>query len=205
MLDVVPTTSHPMDAKAEDPPPSPASPPGALAADELARRLEAARPRILIAIQHRLAERLRNVVDVEDVWQETAMAAMAQAERFVWKGELPFLRWLMTLAQRRLSDLYRHHLGRAGERPAPIPLEDLAHVLAGGSAGPATRAERQDEAERVRNAIARLPAVQREILALDVIQLMTPEEMAQHLGKSKETVQRAYLRALQSLRAELWP
>jgi DNA-directed RNA polymerase specialized sigma24 family protein len=52
-------------------------------------------------------------------------------------------------------------------------------------------------------ALERLTAGQREILALDLVHLMTHREMSEALGRSVDAVRKAHLRALQALRAAL--
>ncbi len=176
---------------------------GAAPSDEFLRQLEAARLRICVAIRARIPAQLRSVIDADDVWQETTLAAMNSAASFQWQGDLAFLRWVMTIAKRTLTAISRHHLGRDLDRPHQVPIEDLAEIIYRTSTGPATAAQRKDDIERVLRAVRRLPPVQRDVLTLDLVHLMTYEEMAAALDKSKAAVMQAHLRAVQAVRADL--
>lgn len=171
-----------------------------LTPEQLSARIEAARPRIVLALRARLSPRLRRVVDAEDLWQETVLEAMGAVDSFRWQGEAAFVRWIMTVAARSLTRASRRHLGRDFDRPDAVSLDSLAMVIAQTSTGPATRAQRRDEADRILVALEKLPEGQRQILTLDLVHLMNHREMAELLEKKVDAVRKTHFRALQSLR-----
>jgi RNA polymerase sigma factor (sigma-70 family) len=173
--------------------------------EDLPARLEAARGRVLRALRARLGSRLRAAFDPEDLWQETCLRACeAAADGAVRdEGDRAFVRWTTTVALRVVARSARKLFGAGATRPEIGGLDDLADALARTSAGPATRAQRRDEAARVLRVLESLPAAQREVLTLDFVHLMTQAEIAEALGKPLETVRKAHFRAIRAVREAL--
>ncbi len=172
--------------------------------DELSRRLQTVRARVVRALDARLGRRLRPLVDVEDLWQETCLNAIESGDSLSWRGEGPFLRWVMTIGSRMVSRAARRLLGEGAQcRPEVSSLEDLSMALIRASTGPSTRAQRHEEAARVVHVFATLPPAQRNVLVLDYICLMTHEEIAETLNSNVEAVRKTHYRAIRALRAAL--
>jgi RNA polymerase sigma-70 factor (ECF subfamily) len=62
-------------------------------------------------IDRRLDPRLRGRVSPSDVVQETYLAAEARLDHFGERPEMPFAVWVRLLADQRLVDAHRRHLG----------------------------------------------------------------------------------------------
>lgn len=124
----------------------------------------------------------------QDVWQKVIQA------RDRYRADAPFAAWLFTLAHHRLMDHYRSH--RSGE-PLPDTLEAPA------SQQPEADAGRRQQAARLLQALAGLPAEQREIIVLREEEDLTLEQIAAIQGVGRETVKSRLRYALAKLREVL--
>jgi RNA polymerase sigma-70 factor (ECF subfamily) len=153
------------------------------------------------------------LVDPSDVVQDVLAEADRRLPGYLRGRPLPFYPWLRRLAADRLADLHRRHVG-AGRRsvrreePGALGLPDgsaaeLAGRLAASASGPSQHLQREEARQRVRRALARLPAADREVLALRHLEGLSVAEAAAVLGVSEGAVKTRDLRALQRLRALL--
>jgi RNA polymerase sigma-70 factor (ECF subfamily) len=130
-----------------------------------------------------------NHEDANDLAQETFLRAWRSLGRF--RGDSAFSTWLYRIA---VNACLNH---RALRRPVTQELQDrFADPRVGIHAG----VESQDEARRIREAVARLPQKQRATLILKVYQELTHEEVAGILGASVGTVKSNLFHALANLR-----
>src|SRR5262245_27540609 len=130
------------------------------------------RPFLRQLIELRLDPRLRARVDPSDVVQETQMEAFRRLPDYLERRPMPFRLWLRKTACERLLMAQRQHAGaarRAVGREVPLPddssLQLAQQMLAGGST-PSQRLDRDELADRVRQAVARLSEADREGLLL---------------------------------------
>lgn len=161
----------------------------------------------------RLDPRLRGRVDPADVLQEAFILATARRAQFFEQSAQPLFLWLRWLVGNVLLELHRHHLGArmrdarreaASERPFDGG-EESTHValvaqLSGGLTGPSTAAGRGEITARLNEALGRMDATDREVLALRHFEQLTNAEAAQVLGIKERAAAKRYLRALQRLR-----
>lgn len=145
----------------------------------------------ILALLRRLC---RNATDAEDALQETAVR--------VWRSldSRPRLRnprgWLLTIAYRVYVDqAKRWRIVTCGQHPEDLP---DPHLLP-----PEAEAERREEAERVRGAVASLPEAQREVVLLHYTARLSLRETAQAMGLSVGTVKSRLHAALGQLRGFL--
>lgn len=153
----------------------------------------------------------------EEVLQDTYLALWNRAQLYdEQQGSL--LAWLGTIARNRAIDRLR----AAGRRPAPVPLsgllvddgrEDraLEHALGAGSlvsggSMPLSPEEHVDATElrdRIREALARIPSIERHVLELAYFEELTQSEIATRLGWPLGTVKTRTRRGLLRLRTFL--
>jgi RNA polymerase sigma-70 factor (ECF subfamily) len=103
------------------------------------------------------------------------------------------LAYALTMARNALVDDAR---GRAGRVP-----EEAAAAVPDAGAGPLERLLGEEDAERVRRELARLPAETRELLMLRFGDGLRFAEVAQVLGLSEAAVRQRTSRAVRELRA----
>jgi RNA polymerase sigma-70 factor (ECF subfamily) len=178
------------------------------------RLLERYRQRLrrMVAVQFDL--RLAARVDPSDVVQETLAEAAAQLNRYLQERPLPFYPWLRQLARRRLIDLHRRHVQARRrtvtreESTGGLPNRSalaLVERLFGRTSSPSAGLYRKERRDRVRAALAALPAQDREVLVLRVLEGLPTRETAAVLGVSEVAVRSRQVRALERLKALLGP
>jgi RNA polymerase sigma-70 factor (ECF subfamily) len=164
----------------------------------------------------RLNPQLQRRIDAADVLQETFVAATERrAEYFQAPGRSLFL-WLRWMVGNTLLNLHRHHLdvqmrdprreesfGGPGGHATDATREALAAQLTRGVPGPATAAGRAELHARLTEALSRMDATDREVLALRHYEQLTSTETAQVLGIQERAAAKRYGRALERLREML--
>ena len=122
-------------------------------------------------------------VDVEDVTQEVFLAALRSLRGF--RGEAKFGTWLHTITNRQVAEYYRRR--RPVEELIDEQVQDPLAPLPG------------DEALVLRQAYRRLPLKYREVLLLRFVEQMPFDEIALHLGCSREASKSLFRRAVTAL------
>jgi RNA polymerase sigma-70 factor (ECF subfamily) len=130
--------------------------------------------------------------DANDLAQEAFLRAWRSIGRF--RGDSAFRTWLYRIA---VNACLNH---RAAKRPLT---QELPETLPDPTRGVLSRAEAEDDARRVRGAIAELPEKQRATLILKVYHDLSHEEVARALGSSVGTVKSNLFHALSNLRRRL--
>jgi len=150
---------------------------------------------------------LNNSADAEEVAQEAVLKAFANLASF--RGEAKFSTWLIqiTINESRLKlRKDRRHLyesvdeQRAGDEGeyAPKDFADWREV-------PSEALQRRELREALKQAIARLPSMYREVLILRDVQQRSIQETAQILGLTEGSVKTRLLRARLQMRDALAP
>jgi RNA polymerase sigma-70 factor (ECF subfamily) len=160
------------------------------------------RPYLRRLIQVRLEPQLHPRVDASDVIQEAQLEAVRRLESYLQEPALPFRLWLRQLACERLVMLRRYHRGaaqRSLDREVPLPERSsllLARQLLAAGSTPSQRLDREEQVGRVRQAVAQLPAVDREILVMRTFEELSYEEIACLLGIDPAAARKRHGRAL---------
>ena len=157
-------------------------------------------------VRLKLGAELRGRLDSQDVVQEVLLEAFqrylalpADAEP---EGEA-FLRWLAPIVTHRIQSLARFHLG--AERRSLRREEDMDPVggpdaLAGLGRTPSGEVSAAEEAQRLRDAIARLTPREREVITLVHFEKLRVREAAQRMGKTPNATSVLLHEALSKLR-----
>ena len=130
--------------------------------------------------------------DANDLAQEVFLRAWRSIGRF--RGDSAFSTWLYRIA---VNACLNH---RALKRPLT---QELPEELPDPARGALSRAEADEDARRVRGAIAQLPEKQRATLILKLYHDLSHEEVARALGSSVGTVKSNLFHALANLRRRL--
>jgi RNA polymerase sigma-70 factor (ECF subfamily) len=146
--------------------------------------------------QHRLyrflVRLLQDGAAAEDVFQQTWVRVMEKLRQYDSRGN--FEAWLFTTARNLAIDQLRKRRDARLDAPdtfrshAPDPLDQVIGVERG---------------EKLAAAIAKLPAIHREVLALRFEEEMKLDEIAEIVGIPLSTVKSRLHRALEGLRAVL--
>ena len=172
--------------------------------------LDRCRPRLRRMVAVRMDPRLASRVDPSDVVQETLVEAIRKLPDYITQRRLPFYSWLRELASERLARLCRRHIRAklrsvTREERLDVRLSDesaveLASQLAASGSRPSGRIDRQEMQERVRTALERLAANDREILIMRHLEQLEIAEIAAILKISPQAVMMRRLRAFDRLR-----
>ncbi|HMC51391.1 MAG TPA: sigma-70 family RNA polymerase sigma factor [Acidimicrobiales bacterium] len=134
----------------------------------------------------------------EDVAQETFVRAWQHASAYDSR-RASVTTWLLTIARNLSIDAVRLR------RPEPLNPAGLAAMsITDPATGPADAASGEDDRERLRRALARLPEVQRRALVLAAIGGRTAKEVGEAegvpLGTAKTRIRAAMLKLREELR-----
>jgi RNA polymerase sigma-70 factor (ECF subfamily) len=164
------------------------------------------RPYLRQIVDLRLDPKVRARVDPSDVVQETHLEAFRRLPDYLERRPMPFRLWLRKTAYERLLMLQRHHLQaqrRAVDREVALPdrssVQLFRQLLAPGST-PSQQLARAELARRVRQAVAQLAEIDREILLMRNLEGLSNHEVAQVLEIEPAAASQRYGRALLRLR-----
>jgi RNA polymerase sigma-70 factor (ECF subfamily) len=149
-----------------------------------------------------LLRQCRDVGIAEQLFQDVWMNLIRV--RTTYQPSAKFTTWLYTLAHNRLID---HH--RASGRVTLVSTDDESHadvvasLPASRRSEPESRAANRELGERLKDAVAALPAAQRDAFLLQQEGGLTLEEIAALTGVGTETVKSRLRYATNKLRAEL--
>lgn len=130
----------------------------------------------------------------EDLFQELFLRVFRAARRYEPQG--PFRVWLFTLARNLLRDRWRQ-LKRTPD------WDDNEAELPDTEPGPEAALGRQQEADRLRTAVLRLPPALRDVLILSRYHDLSFAEIAQVVSCSEGTARVRAFRAIERLREML--
>jgi len=153
--------------------------------------LERLRPRIVLWVAARLSEKLRSLVEPDDVAQDILLAVHRALDQY--RGQTPraFYAWLFQIAENRIRDLADHH-GALKRQPT--------HIIVPSQTTPGTRVVRSEQTRIVRRAVEHLTESHRLVIQLLRLEERDVSEVAELMERSDNAVRVLYCRALKSLR-----
>jgi RNA polymerase sigma-70 factor (ECF subfamily) len=160
----------------------------------------------------RLDRRLASRVDPSDVVQEALLEADRRLDGYLRERPIPFHAWLRQLAGDRIVDAHRRHVAsqkrsvtlEASLMELPAESSDkLISLLYTDESSPSERLMRKESQDRIRQAIAELPAKDREVLVMRHLEQLGTAEIAGILEITEGAVKARLLRALIHLRDQL--
>lgn len=143
---------------------------------------------------------LRDAADAQDVVEEALVRAHEAGPGF--RGERGVRTWVLRITANLCRDRLRRRKFTAASLDGPTPVEDPG-LRFDPVAGWDERLDQRRMAERLDQAIARLPAEQREAVVMRHRLEMTYEDMGEALGVPLGTVKSRLARGLATLRTEL--
>jgi RNA polymerase sigma-70 factor (ECF subfamily) len=153
--------------------------------------------------------RLQGKVDASDLVQETFLKAHRNFGQFRGNTEEELVSWLRQILTNNLANLVRHYLGLKRrdvrlERQLAAEMDRSSRLLDGGliapGSSPSRQASRREQAVLLADALKQLPADYREVLILRHLEGLTFAQVAQRLGRTEDSVQKLWVRALARLR-----
>jgi len=138
-----------------------------------------------------VVRRVGNRAETEDLTAEVFHHALANLQRFEWRG-IPFAAWLFRIAANLISDRWQ----RAGREVT----DDAALAEAQASTAEIKDVERRATLFRL---VDTLPAEQRRVVVLRFVEEKSIKEVAQQIRKSEGAVKQLQFRALTTLRTRM--
>lgn len=151
----------------------------------------------------RMSDRLRRRVSVDDLVQETCLAAHGARADFEDRGEGSFRAWLLGIADHRLQDAVRRHTGtakRSTQREVTRAGRPETAFFAAVQSSPSTVAATEEQLQRIRDAMAELSEDYRRVLQLALEEGLSLREVAEQMGRTREAAKKLYGRAVCRLR-----
>ena len=165
----------------------------------------------LLARVH-IGRRLQGKADASDLVQDTFLQVHRHFALFRGTTEAEFVAWLRQILATQLALLVRRFLGTKGrdvrlERQLALEIDHTSRVLdqnlmVQGST-PSGHAACREQSVLLVEALYRLPEHYREVIVLRHLEDLPFAEVARHMGRSEDSVQKLWLRALASLRQAL--
>lgn len=171
--------------------------------------LENFRPYLELLSRVEIGKRLQAKVDTADVVQETFLEAHRHFQNFRGSTEAEFAAWLRSILAARVSNLVRHYLATQGrdlrrEQPLEVNLDQSSAMLDRGlwsqQSSPSQSVIRRERGVQLAEALDRLPRDYREVVVLRHLEELTFPQVAERMGRSVDSVQKLWVRALASLR-----
>jgi RNA polymerase sigma-70 factor, ECF subfamily len=153
-------------------------------------------------VASRLDPKIAARFDASDVVQEAQLDAYRRLPDYLARRPMPFRLWLRKTAQERLVMARRQHLeahGRSLRRERPLPERSsllLAQPFLAAGSTPSRQLDRDELARRVRQAVARLPEADQEILLLRTYEGLSNQEVACLLDLDPATASKRHGRAI---------
>jgi RNA polymerase sigma-70 factor, ECF subfamily len=158
--------------------------------------------RLAVWAHYRMSSELRQWVEVEDILQETLLRAFREFDHFAYQGPGSFMGWLARIAEHVVVDTARHH-GRARRHAELVRFRSESNPQGPEPLDSETPSRLFGERERLQQLIRSLDALPenyRRAIVLSRIEGLTTQELADRLGKSRESAALLLHRALKALR-----
>ncbi len=164
---------------------------------------------LLLLARVQVGRRLQGKVDPADVVQETFLDAHRQLGHFRGTTEGEFVAWLRRILAGQLALTLRRYVGTKGrdihlERALTTELDQSSQAMDGGlvssQSTPSQHVARREQAVLLADALGRLPADYREVIVLRHLEALPFAEVAQRMGRSENSAQKLWVRALGALR-----
>ncbi len=202
-------------------PMSPSDPPDPVQLLDLARAgqgaalgqlLELYRRYLLLLARLQIGRRLQGKVEAADLVQETFLEAHRDFSQFRGGTEEELVSWLRRILASNLANQVRHYYGTQRrnvrlERELTAELDQSSRSLDGAlvapQSSPSQQASQREQAVLLADALGQLPDDYREVLILRHLEGLTFPEVARRLGRSLDSVEKLWVRALARLRRSL--
>ena len=175
----------------------------------LGELLEAYRNYLRMLARIQIGRRLQGKVDASDVVQEAFLDAHKYFPNFRGTDEPQLMKWLREILAGTLSNQVRRYFGTQARDPrmevgiaADLDQSNagLAHLFVDKQSSPSQQAARGEMSLRVAEALGRLPDDYQMAIVLRHLEGLTFPEVAARMGKSVDSVEKLWLRALTKLK-----
>ncbi len=149
-----------------------------------------------------IAQRAANVHDAEDLTSTVFGKFLEHLDRFE-AGRGSVMTWILTMARTAVIDHHRRLDAHGTARKNPVPVDELADVLAGDGADPLVSLIRDEDLRQIRQLLRRQPDEVREMFALRFGQGLRIREVAVVMNLKEAAVKQRFARTFKKIRQEL--
>lgn len=163
-------------------------------------------PRLEALVRFRMSGALSSRLDPEDVLQESFLVINQRLEEFRERPAVSAFVWMRQLTLQKLVDLQRHHFGQKRDPQKEQHRRDysaalsITRYLESQHTSPTGVARRNEELEKLREALLTMSETDQEIVAMRHFEQMSNRETAESLGISEKAASNRYVRALAQLK-----
>jgi RNA polymerase sigma-70 factor (ECF subfamily) len=159
-----------------------------------------------------IGRRLQGKADPGDIVQETFLEAHRQMRNFRGTTEAELLAWLRRILAGQIALMLRRYLGTKGrdvkmERELAVQIDQSSMIMDGGFVAthstPSQHASRREQAVLLAESLEKLPVNYREVIVLRHLEGLSFPDVAARMGKTEDSVQKLWVRALASLRKSM--
>ena len=178
----------------------------------LGRLLESYSNYLTLLARVQIGRRIQGKVDAGDVVQEVFLEVHRQFEHFRGTTEAEFVAWLRKILAGQLALTLRRYLGTKGrdvnlERELGAQLDQSSQAMDGGfvasTSTPSQHVSKREQAVLLADALGKLPPDYREVIVLRHLEALPFAEVAGRMGRSEDSVQKLWVRALANLRRSM--
>src|SRR6478609_109748 len=166
-------------------------------------------PYLTLLARVEVGRRLQGKLDPADLVQDTFLEAHRHFAGFRGTTEPEFAAWLRRILAGVLANTVRHYFGTKARNPQleqelRAAVDQSSVTLAGQLAAPGTSpseaAAKREQAVLFADALGRLPDDYREVIVLRHLEGLTFPAVADRMGKTVDSVEKLWLRAIARLR-----
>jgi RNA polymerase sigma-70 factor (ECF subfamily) len=174
----------------------------------LAMLLQRSETALAAYIVRRLSRRARQVVDPDDVAQETCYEACRLIGSFVSQGTGSFTRWLLRIADLRIKAAIQKYRSRrtyplSGSLGEQHSLLNALEQLRVYRRTPSTSAAAHEFALKIEESLAHLSSEHQQVITLRFLKGLSVSETAEIMCRRAPNIHMLSFRALQALRLQL--
>jgi RNA polymerase sigma factor (sigma-70 family) len=153
---------------------------------DLRQRIEKEYRRSRGSLLARARRATRNLLDAEDVVHEAFTRALSNLDVLGRVENIPA--WLFTVVRNRITDIWRRRKMKAAAGETQVAEEVITEIISSTGLDPADEVVRDALSNALSEAIAVLPAEQREVIEAQVFSGMTFQELSEKTGESLNTL-----------------
>lgn len=175
----------------------------------LGRLLELYRNYLRVLARIQIGKQLQGKVDASDIVQETFLDAHRYFPAFRGNAEEQLIRWLRSILAGTLANAARRYLGTQGrdlrlECALVADLDQssygLSNIPVDPHSSPSQQVAKAEQTLLVAEALSRLPDDYQSVIVLRHMEGLTFPQIAERVGRSVDSVEKLWLRALTKLR-----
>lgn len=164
--------------------------------------------RIQRIVRFRMGNELRGKLESMDLVQDAFVEAVRDLDRFEYKDEGDFLRWMSKIAENRIRDNLKHLHADKRDIRREVPMDHRVPTTRDSTprmpeplrtTTPSVIMSVSEELDKLENAMNLLKPEYREVIVLNQIEGLSLKKIGDKLGKSPDAVRMLVARAMASL------